>query len=188
MTNLNILSFDVLTEKIKSIKENFSASIQERIKPLLEQKEYLLLEFKETASTLSFEAIQDKMAQIQKIDLEIVKIKASTPDDIKPQVLFLFDDQLYYNRKNTTGRVRNSNGYKFADSDKVMMKHGEHVSEIYTVIHEEGKNQRVKDSNGKQFSPSKLTELFHTQVLNKPLSKDSKGMAGLSHNYWVKAE
>ena len=187
METLNIQPFELMLEKIKAIKENVSATIATKVAELTGQKNSILDIIKESAGNLSNDSLMSYISEIQKLDLAIINAKSLTSDDIMPEPLFLFDGQLYQGRKIIVGRVKNSNGYKFANGDKVQMVSGEHKSEVYVVVHPDTtKKPIVKDLNGKTFNPSKLTELFYTQILGKQLAEGSKGMAGLSHAFWVK--
>jgi len=56
------------------------------------------------------------------------------------------------------------------------------VAKFYKELIDEDRNKQTKITEKHTFNS------FDSYKLNKPLSKDSKGMAGLSHNYWIKAE
>jgi len=181
---MELLKNEQLAIDIQAYKDNFESNKNLEIELLLEEKQNLMLQLKEISS---FEDIQNKIQEINKIDVAIQNKKKETADSLNATSILLFNGKYYEGRKIVAGRVTNSNRYKFANGDKVTLSYqGIEFGEIFTVLHEEGKNPVVVNNENKVFSPSKLTEVFHTQNLGKTLTENSKGMAGLSHPYWIK--
>lgn len=182
---MKLLSYEQLLSKVAEYKANFELNKTQAVESLLEAKQIKMLEFKDLTD---FEAMQAKISEINAIDSEIQDIKKQSPESVAPKSCYIFNGELFEGRKQVTGRVGNSTKYRFADGDLVKLSYqGIEMPETFRVSHEEGKNPIVIGSNNVPFSPSKLTEKFHVEYLNKELQPNSKGMAGLSHPYWVKA-
>jgi len=182
---MKLLSYEQLLSKVAEYKANFELNKTQAVESLLEAKQLKMLEAKESTD---FEAMQAKIAEINAIDSEIQDIKKQSPDSVAPKSCYIFNGELFEGRKNIVGVVKNSRKDKFADGDLVKLSCQGIESGIYRVSQVGNEKPIVIDTiTNTPYSPSKLTELFHIEQLGRTLSEGSKGMAGLSHTYWIKA-
>jgi hypothetical protein len=173
---LELLKNEQLSADITEAKLNFEMDKASKLKDLQDEKELLVLSFKDADPSTIPSLIKD-MIELEKT---ITFQTNLTADDLTPKRVLLFNGKLYESGKETVKRVKGVG--KFNVGQKVRMVSGEHQSEIYTV----GEDSNVYSQDHIPYKASILTKKFNCETLGKP--DNGWDMAGLSHHFWVSAE
>lgn len=175
---MELLNHEELSNAITVKKTNWEVDKQSKLAELRLAKEETTSQF----AGASQEDVPVLINQLLELEKQIVEVNATQPEDIKPINCVLFDGKLYKTQKNTTDRTKSVGRFQIGSKVKLSYQ-GIEDDKIYRVA--EG-SKVIDESDNKQYAPSVLTELFHVEKLNRAPS--NKGMAGLSHPYWIQAE
>ena len=172
---MDLLSYEQLTNDLATIRAEFESRKAEQVELLELEKQQLVDSF---AGAIASE-IPAKISQLTALESKLIALKDATIETVKPQNVILFNNKLYLPQKNTVSRIKGVGRFQIGSTVKLSYQ-GIEDSKTYRVT-ESSKIIDIVD--GKQYVPSILTEKFHVEQLGRTPS--NKGMAGLSHPYWI---